>query len=148
MDFFKKKSKTKEFVLQHVKNQTFDEMYSLVPSLKKENEYALMGFDEAINELLQDESNHSKIADFFLFLMNSNSPSFFKLYYDSLLFNPTLYQILIKEQGYKSENHFDHYLMFQAEDFKENEAKTYALSVLSMLKDSFLAKDKMKKKFD
>lgn len=141
----KKVTKTKKFIIDVLTNSKYDDIRSLIPSLNKENESVLSGYDEAIEELLLTEKYSKNISDFYLYLLNSKSPTLFKLYYESLLFNPNLYHLLMNEQGFESENHFEHYLLFNADDFEDKEAKSYALGVLSMLKDSFYMKDEIGK---
>lgn len=134
--------KTKKRVFSLIEKEEYQLIHELIPVLKKENEHVLNGIDEAF-ALLIEKKQHQKISNFFLYLMNSKSPTLLKLYYDSLLFNYSLYQLLKEQQLYESEHHFDYYLMLQAEAIEDNETKTYALSVLSMLKDSFYIKENL-----
>lgn len=146
MDIFKKQAKTNETVRAFITKGEFDKIHSLIPQLKKENEHVLSGIDEAVNVLIQGEETRSNVADFFTYLMTSKSSTLFQLYYSSLLFNPELYQLLVEKGDYETEHHYDHYLLFQAEDCEDEEAKTFALSVLSMLKDTLYAKEELEQK--
>jgi len=144
----KKKLKTKKEITSLIMKHQHSEVRVFIPSLNKEDESVLAGIDEAVNELLQNHDYHKQLSDFFIYILESRSPALFKLYFESLLFNESLYNVLVKEQEFATANHFDHFLLFKADEFEDNDAKSYALGVLSMLKDSFYVKDEIEKKFE
>lgn len=148
MDLFNVKAKTKESVATLIATKNFEEILKYEKQIMKDSEPVLSGIDEAVLLLLREEKYHKQISDFFIYLANCGNDAMFKLYYELLLFNYDLYETLSKQQNFETVLLFDHHLLFQANDYHEGEAKIHALSVLSMLKDSFLMKESLKNGLD
>lgn len=144
----KKQKKVAKATVSLICQEQYDEIRKFIPLLKKNDENVLSGIDESIHTLLQQEDQRNHLFQFYTYLLETKSPVLFQLFYETLLFNPDLYQFLQQSYDYASENEFDYFLLSTAEEFEDKEAQNYALGILATLKDSFFANEELKKAFE